>query len=220
MDMVKIQNLTKHDRPREKLATKGVGSLSDVELLQVVIGSGIKGADVTKIAKDINNLLIKYGYKLSVEQLSNIRGVSQATATKLVAVFELAERHIKQDAVIESAEAAVALVPELKNATQEHLLVLSLDGANRLIAKRLVTIGTLNASLVHPREVYSDPLKDRAAGIIVIHNHPSGTINPSEADIQVTQRLKDAGQLLGINLLDHIIITKISHYSFADNNKL
>ena len=209
--MVKIQNLNKQDRPREKLATKGAANLSDVELLQVVIGSGIKGADVTKIAKNINKLFISHGYNLTIQQLTSIKGVSSATATKLVALFELAERHIKS---------AIALVPELKTATQEHLVVLSLDGANRLIAKRLVTIGTLNASLVHPREVYSDPLKDRAASIIVVHNHPSGTLEPSNADMQVTQRLKDAGKLLGINLLDHIIITKTGYYSFKDHDTL
>ena len=218
--MVKIQNLNKQDRPREKLATKGAANLSDVELLQVVIGSGIKGADVTKIAKNINKLFISHGYNLTIQQLTSIKGVSSATATKLVALFELAERHIKQESRIDDAESAIALVPELKTATQEHLVVLSLDGANRLIAKRLVTIGTLNASLVHPREVYSDPLKDRAASIIVVHNHPSGTLEPSNADMQVTQRLKDAGKLLGINLLDHIIITKTGYYSFKDHDTL
>lgn len=218
--MVKIQNLNKQDRPREKLATKGAANLSDVELLQVVIGSGIKGADVTKIAKNINMLFITHGYNLTIQQLTSIKGVSSATATKLVALFELAQRHIKQESRVDGAELAVALVPELKTATQEHLVVLSLDGANRLIAKRLVTIGTLNASLVHPREVYSDPLKDRAASIIVIHNHPSGTLEPSDADMQVTQRLKDAGKLLGINLLDHIIITKTGYYSLADEKIL
>ena len=218
--MVKIQNLNKQDRPREKLATKGAANLSDVELLQVVIGSGIKGADVTKIAKNINKLFISHGYNLTIQQLTSIKGVSSATATKLVALFELAERHIKQESRIDDAESAIALVPELKTATQEHLVVLSLDGANRLIAKRLVTIGTLNASLVHPREVYSDPLKDRAASIIVIHNHPSGTLEPSDADMQVTQRLKDAGKLLGINLLDHIIITKTGYYSLKNKDLL
>ena len=218
--MVKIQNLDKQDRPREKLAAKGAANLSDVELLQVVIGSGIKGADVTKIAKNINKLFITHGYNLTIQQLTSIKGVSNATATKLVALFELAQRHIKQESRVDGAEPAVALVPELKTAAQEHLVVLSLDGANRLIAKRLVTIGTLNASLVHPREVYSDPLKDRAASIIVVHNHPSGTLEPSNADMQVTQRLKDAGKLLGINLLDHIIITKTGYYSFKDHDTL
>lgn len=211
--MVKIQNLRSDERPREKLLAKGAECLSDTELLQVIIGSGIKGADVTKIARDINKLITIHGYNLTLDQLTVIKGVSTATASKLVALFELADRHMRQHIRVVSAEDAIALVPELRTATQEHLVVLSLDGASRLIAKRVVTIGTLNASLVHPREVFSDPLKDRAASIIVIHNHPSGTLEPSDADIQVTKRLQDAGSLLGITLVDHLIITKADHTS-------
>lgn len=206
--MPKVKDIPKNERPREKLQARGAAALSDTELLQVIIGSGIQGADVTKIARNIHKLLLTHGYKLTLDQLTAIRGVSAATATKLVALFELAERHLKQETRIDSPEAAAALVPELRTATQEHLVVLSLDGANRLIAKRLVTIGTLNASLVHPREVFADPLQDRAASIIVVHNHPSGTLEPSEADTIVTQRLRESGQLLGIALVDHLIVTK------------
>ena len=218
--MVKIQNLNKQDRPREKLATKGAANLSYVELLQVVIGSGIKGADVTKISKQITKLLDIYGYDLTLNQLKGIKGVSDATATKLVAVFELANRSNSKDIIITTAEHASRQVPELRTATQEHLVVLSLDGANRLIKKRVISIGTLNASLVHPREVFADPLQDRAASIIVIHNHPSGTLEPSNADEAITKRLKDSGKLLGINLIDHVIITKTNYYSFADKDNL
>lgn len=213
--MPKVKDIPKDQRPREKLQTRGVAALSDTELLQVIIGSGIQGADVTKIARNIHKLLVTHGYKLTLDQLTAIRGVSAATATKLVALFELAERHLKQETRIDNPESAAALVPELRTATQEHLVVLSLDGANRLIAKRLVTIGTLNASLVHPREVFADPLADRAASIIVIHNHPSGTLEPSEADTAVTRRLQEAGKLLGITLTDHLIITKSGIISIA-----
>jgi DNA repair protein RadC len=118
----------------------------DPELLQIIVGSGIKGADVTSIAQKIKKLLDLHGYRLTIAQLNTIRGVSSATATKLVALFELAARHMRQESRVDSAEAAIALVPELRTANQEHLVVLSLDGANRLIAKRVVTIGTLNAS--------------------------------------------------------------------------
>lgn len=213
--MPRIQQLKKAERPREKLQAKGAPALTDLELLQIIIGSGIQGADVTKIARSIHKLLLLHGYQLALDQLTAVRGVSIATATKLVALFQLAERHLRHETPVDTPEAAAALVPELRTATQEHLVVLSLDGANRLIAKRLVTIGTLNASLVHPREVYADALADRAAGIIVIHNHPSGTLQPSDADIAVTQRLREAGQLLGIHLLDHIIVTKTGVVSIA-----
>ena len=218
--MVKIQKLDKKDRPREKLLSKGAQNLTDLELIQIVIGSGVQGADVTKISRQIKKLLDTNGYKITIEQLTAIKGVSTATATKLVALFELAEREFKDFTIIDSAEKAAALVPELKDTKQEHLIVLSLDGANRLIQKRLISIGTLNASLVHPREVFADPITDRAASIIVMHNHPSGTPDPSDADIQITKRLQDAGKLLGINLLDHIIIAKSGHYSFADEGAL
>jgi DNA repair protein RadC len=218
--MVKIQNLQKQDRPREKLLAKGAQNLSDIELLQIIIGSGIQGADVTKISKNIKKLLDINGYQISLQQLTSIKGVSVATATKLVALFELAEREFKDFEIIDTALKAIALVPELKTAKQEHLIVLSLDGAHRLIKKRLISIGTLNASLVHPREVFADAITDRSAGIIVIHNHPSGTLQPSEADINITNRLKEAGVLLGISLLDHVIITKNGHYSFDGNGKL
>ena len=218
--MVKIQKLDKKDRPREKLLNKGAQNLTDLELLQIIIGSGTKDADVTKISRSIKKLIDTNGYKITIEQLTSIKGVSTATATKLVALFELAEREFKDFTVIDSAEKASALVPELKDAKQEHLIVLSLDGAHRLIQKRLISIGTLNASLVHPREVYADPLQDRAASIIVIHNHPSGTLLPSDAYTQITNRLKESGKLLGINLLDHVIITNAGYYSFAEEGKL
>ncbi len=219
-NMVKIQKLNKNDRPREKLLEKGAQNLNDEELIQIIIGSGVKGADVTKISRQIKKLLDTNGYKLTVAQLTAIKGISIATATRLVALFELAEREFKDFTIIDSAKKAAALVPELTDAKQEHLIVLSLDGAHRLIAKRLISIGTLNASLVHPREVFADPITDRAASIIVIHNHPSGTLEPSEADRHITKRLQDSGTLLGIQLLDHVIITNKGYYSFSDEGSL
>jgi DNA repair protein RadC len=218
--MVKIQDLDKGDRPREKLISKGAVNLSDIELLQVIIGSGVKGSDVTKISKQIKKLLDINGYRLTLDQLMQLKGVSDATATKLVALFELASRKFQNQEVIDTAEKATALVPELRTAKQEHLVVLSLDGANRLIEKRVISIGTLNSSLVHPREVFADAITDRAASIVVIHNHPSGTLEPSNADLEITKRLKQSGELLGVKLLDHLIITRTEHFSFTDDNRL
>lgn len=211
--MARIKELNAADRPREKLTAKGAQALSDAELIQVIIGSGVQGADVIKISRQVKKLLDTEGYALNLEQLNNIRGVNKATATKLVALFELATRHFHKDFKVETAVDAAALVPELKDAKQEHLIVISLDGASRVINKRTVSIGTLNSSLIHPREVFADPLSERAASIIIIHNHPSGGTMPGKADIEVTKRLKDAGKLLGIKVLDHIIITKNEHKS-------
>jgi len=213
---MKVLEISKDERPREKLATKGAPALSDIELIQIIVGSGVQGSDVVAISKQIKNQLDINGYELSLEQLKSIKGVNSATATKLVALFELASRKFHKDITIDSAAAAIALVPELRDLKQEHLVVLSLDGANRVLAKRTVSIGTLTSSLVHPREVFADPITDRAASIIVIHNHPSGSLRPSAADIEVTMRLKETGDIVGIRLTDHIIITQTAHTSMIE----
>src|SRR3989344_283349 len=132
---MKITELRKEDRPREKLISKGQAALTDQELIQIIVGSGVSGSDVVKISKLIKKLLDIHGYNLTIEQLEAIKGVNHATATKLIALFELANRKLNKDAAINSVEDATALVPELRDLKQEHLVVLSLDGASRLIAK-------------------------------------------------------------------------------------
>lgn len=208
-----MAQIEKQDRPREKLISKGQTALTDRELIQVIIGRGVQGSDVIRISAKIKRLLDIYGHKITVEQLLEIKGINQATATKLVALFELADRQLNKGASINTADGAVALVPELRDLKQEHLVVLSLDGANRLISKRTVSIGTLNSSLVHPREVFAEAITERAASVILIHNHPSGDTTPSQEDLLVTEGIAKAAKLLGIKLKDHIIITKDSHRS-------
>ena len=200
------------DRPREKLQLKGAAALSDFELLQALIGSGNAQADVSKIAKDTLTLIKKYGANITYEQLQSITGMGAAKITELLAALELSKRYLidSDQPIIDSPEKAAEQLADIRDKKQEYFVVMTLDGANRLIAKRTITIGTLTSSLVHPREVFADAITDRAAGIIMAHNHPSGTLEPSQADIDVTRRLKDAGSLLGITLLDHIIITKTS----------
>jgi DNA repair protein RadC len=209
--MPTIQSLAVHERPREKMLARGEGHLSNAELLQVVIGSGIKGADVTQIAEDILGLLEQYHCKPSLEQLLNIRGVSTATATKLLASLELTGRLNYTGKLIDTEDDVLPLLADIRYKKQEHFVVLTVDGAQRLIEKRVITIGTLNASLVHPREVFADAITDRAAAIVVAHNHPGGSLEPSGADIVVTKRLRAAGELLGIKLLDHFIVTANAH---------
>lgn len=206
-----IQSLSPQDRPREKLLARGESSLTDQELLQVIIGSGIKGADVTKLSREIYGLLTMNNGKVTIEQLNTIRGVSTATATKLVASLELASRFIKTGVRVETEDDVLPLLADIRLKKQEHFVVMTLDGANRLIDKRTISIGTLNASLVHPREVFADAVADRAAGIVVAHNHPGGSLYPSGPDIVTTKRLRAAGELLGIKLLDHIIVTATGH---------
>ncbi len=205
-----IKSLDKQDRPREKLLAKGQVALSDLELLQVIIGSGIQDADVTKISLQIHELLERNNGKITIDELIKIRGVSTATASKLVASLELTSRFVKSGLKISTMEDALPLLADIRNKKQEHFVVITLDGAHRVIEKRTIAIGILNASLVHPREVFADAITDHAAAIIVAHNHPSGSPEPSSADKDVTSRLREAGKLLGIDVLDHIVVTVTS----------
>src|SRR5690606_20080352 len=166
-------------------------------------------ADVTRIARDVLKLLKEKGSKLTYEDLLKVKSLGPAKATQIMAGFELWRRRfeVSECPIIDSVEKAVEQLKDIRDKKQEYFVCLTLDGANRLIAKRVITIGTLTASLVHPREVFADAITDRAASIIVAHNHPSGSLNPSAADIDVTKRLKESAQLLGITFSDHLVIT-------------
>ena len=207
--MTSIKDRRKDLRPREKLQAKGAQALSDYELLMAIIGSGTAQADVTKIARDVQKLLKEKGSELAYDDLLTIKSLGPAKATQIMAAFELWRRQfeVSERPIIDSPEKAVAQLADIRDKKQEYFVCLTLDGANRLIAKRVITIGTLTASLVHPREVFADAITDRAASIIIAHNHPSGNLEPSRADIDITMRLKDAGELLGIDVIDHIIMT-------------
>ena len=207
--MIKMSDRRKDLRPREKLAARGAASLSDYELLMAIIGSGNKQADVTKIARDLQKLLQDKGRELTFDDLLSIGSLGPAKSTQIMAGFELWRRRFEssEQPVIDSPDKAADQLADIRDKKQEYFVCLTLDGANRLISKRIITIGTLTSSLVHPREVFAEAISDRAASIIVAHNHPSGNLQSSDADRQVTERLKEAGVLLGINLVDHIIVT-------------
>ncbi len=207
---MKLSDRHPNDRPREKLARYGTARLSDLELLMAIIGSGNKQADVGKIAREVLKILRQKSGDVSYDDLRSVVGLGEAKIPVILASLELARRYLldSDQPIIDSPEKAVELLTDIRDKKQEYFVCLTLDGANRLIAKRVVTIGTLTASLVHPREVFADAIADRAASIIVAHNHPSGSLEASQADREVTNRLRQAGELLGINLVDHIIITK------------
>ena len=202
-------------RPREKLQARGAEALSDYELLMAIIGSGTQYADVTKLAREVQKLLKEKGSGLAYEDLLSIKSLGPAKATNIMAGFELWRRQfeVSERPIIDSPEKAVEQLSDIRDKRQEYFVCLTLDGANRLIAKRIITIGTLTASLVHPREVFADAIADRAASIIVAHNHPSGTLTASSADSEVTQRLEKAGVVLGIKLVDHLIVSSSGHLS-------
>ncbi len=215
--VMKIKDKLKADRPREKLARYGAERLSDLELLMAIIGSGNARADVGVIARRVLGLLREKDGELVYSDLRSVVGLGEAKIPVILASLELAKRYLVDSdrPVVDSPEKAVALLADIRDKKQEHFVCLTLDGANRLIVQRVVTIGTLTASLVHPREVFADAITDRAAGIIVAHNHPSGSLEISQADRDVTDRLTEAGKLLGITLIDHIVVTKSEHRSIV-----
>lgn len=195
--------------PREKLKKFGVEHLTDLELLRILIGSGNKQASAEQIAKRLLALLREHGDAISYQDILTIQGMGPAKTCEIIALFELGRRYLipAERPVISSPDEAYKQLDYLKSKKQECFAVLTLDGANRLIDNLVVFQGTLNQSLIHPREIFAKAIEDRAASIILAHNHPSGNPEPSEEDKRVTKKLKEAGNLLGIDVLDHLIIT-------------
>lgn len=208
-----LRDLPVAERPRERLARLGPETLSAQELLAVLLGRGIAGESVWVTAQ---RLLASFGdleglSRASVEELSQVHGVGLAKATQLRAAFELGvrcqERTSQPQATVETAEAAAALLqPRLQRYDREHFVACFLDSRHGLIRIEEIAVGTLNASLVHPREVFHAAIQAQAASLLVAHNHPSGDPDPSEDDLALTRRLIHAGELLGMALLDHLII--------------
>jgi len=197
------------EMPREKLHKRGASALSDIELLQAVIGSGGRDNDFKQIAKKLNAVILKHGAEnLTIDDVMSIKGIGAAKATIVFAALEFWRRKFTKSSapLIDSPEKAAEQLNQIRHKKQEHFVLLTLDGARRLINNRVVTIGTLMCSLVHPREVFSLAIEDRAASIIIAHNHPSGSLFISENDKEVSQRIRQAGEIIGIRLDDHIIV--------------
>ena len=220
-DTKSIRDLPKIERPREKLATKGPSALSDLELLAVLVGSGIRGQGVLHLAAKILRHYRGRLDRVDVESLRSIRGLGHAKACQIVAAIELAKRHLSQDrATVQQASDALPYLQEIRGKNQEHFVCVSLTGANEVIASRVVTVGLLDSSQVHPREVFADPITDRAAAVILAHNHPSGTLEASAEDVALTKRLVQTGELLGIRVLDHLIVTREGYLSMKQTGKM
>ncbi len=212
--MKSIKELPKPDRPREKLLAKGSAALSDPELLAILLGSGMKGTNALALSTDILRKIDLRSEAGDISFLESIPGVGPAKACRIAAAFELARRHmLREGARVRTAEDVLPFVQQIRDKHQEYFVCLSLNGAGEVIENRVVTVGLLDSNQVHPREVFADPITDRAASVIVAHNHPSGTLAASAEDIALTDRLVRAGKLLGITLLDHIIVTKRGHVS-------
>ncbi|WP_456393802.1 RadC family protein [Nitratifractor sp.] len=219
--MKSLKELHDLDKPREKLAARGPAALKNEELLAVLLGSGIRGKDVRRLAREIAAVMDRSFQDLDLKHLTSIHGLGPAKASQILAAIELSRRYlIRTHRRIASAADVYDELRSYADRRQEYFLALTLDGASHLIETRIVFIGTLNQSLVHPREVFADAIADRAAGIIVAHNHPSGTLEPSRADEAITRRLKEVGELVGIELLDHVILTRDGYWSFAEEGRL
>lgn len=226
-----VRDLPKSERPREKLRDKGVANISNSELLAIILGKGVKGESVLVT---VQKLILHFGglqkiLEASLDDLMKIRGIGFAKACQLVASFELSKRLLKENielekervrksAITKPDEIVKYIKAEIEDFSKEHFFVVSFDVRNRILGIDKTSKGTLSASLVHPRETFESAIRRHAAQIIVAHNHPSGDSEPSEDDIRITKRLYEAGKIMGIELIDHVIITKDSYCSLKDKN--
>ncbi len=218
---MRIKDISLENRPRERMEKQGVKVLSDSELLAVILQKGTRDENVIDMS---NRLISKYGVsKLSVcslKELQEIKGIGNAKASQIIALFEFNKRHIlsKQNGKpIKSAKDVFDYCfPKLNGIDKEHFMILHLDTRNRIIKDEIVSVGTLNTSVIHPREVFKSAIKESANAIILVHNHPSGESDPSEEDIKITDILFKSGELLNIKVLDHVIIGNNNYYSFNE----
>jgi DNA repair protein RadC len=212
-----IKELPEHSRPREKLRERGAAALTDEELIAAIIGMGTAGVDVRTMARQVVDLIRKHRDGLTLDHLLSVPGMGLAKSGQVLSSFELARRYIiKETMKLERAADVLPLVADIAAKSQEHFVCLSLNGANELIEKRIVTVGLLDRSQVHPREVFANVIADRAAGVIFAHNHPSGDLQPSTADLTTQVRLVQAAKILGIRVLDHIIVSRKGYFSFQE----
>ena len=217
-----IHDLPKEERPRERLVKFGEQALSAQELLQLILGRGIAGESVAVTAQ---KLLTQFGSlqklsEASIEELSSIKGIGLAKATQIKAVFEIGRRISTQTPSYKSKELTNPekvyrlIKSKLKDYHREHFYIIALNSRGHSIAE--ISVGSLDTSIVHPREVFAEAIKNKAASVIFAHNHPSGDPAPSSADLEITKRLVEAGKILGIDVTDHVIVTKDGFLSFRE----
>ena len=224
MQKLTIKCWAPDDQPREKLVAKGKASLSDAELIAILIGSGNRDESAVALSKrilqSVNGNIHKLA-KLTIEKLMTFKGVGAAKAIAIITALELGKRrqleNVKERATITSSKDVFTLMqPVLGDLEHEEFWVLFLDNSNKVVAKRQISKGGLTATVVDVRLLYKSALEFVSVAIIVCHNHPSGKLQPSAADKHITQKIKQAGVTLDIKLLDHLIITEKAYFSFAD----
>ena len=225
-----IQTKLKEDLPYEKCLKQGANSLSNTELLAVLLRTGTKGLNVLELAEHIlssecgDNGILNI-HHCTIEKLKTIRGIGNVKAVQILCLSELAKRLAKataKEGLILSLPSTIAdyYMEEMRHQKQEHMKLLMLNSKSKLLGEKDISKGTVNASLVSPRELFIEALEKQAVSIILLHNHPSGDPTPSEHDLLVTKRIEEAGRLIGVELLDHIIIGNNCYISFAEEKLL
>jgi DNA repair protein RadC len=219
-----IKSWAEEDRPREKLSAQGRRALTDAELIAILIGSGSRNETAVELSKRIlhhyDNDLNKLG-KASINELSSFKGIGEAKAISIIAALEIGRRRNDfetktPDTVLSSKDAYNIMRRHLVDLNHEEFWILLMGRSQKVLAKELVSKGGLSETAVDPKVIFSMALQHQSSGIILIHNHPSGSLKPSQNDINLTKRLTDAGKILSINILDHLIISDEGFYSFAD----
>jgi DNA repair protein RadC len=228
MEKLTIKSWALDDRPREKLLAKGKTALSDAELIAILIGSGNREESAValskRILKGVNGNINELA-KLSVKKLTVFKGIGEAKAISIITALELGKRRqmeaaLEKPKIASSKDVANLMQPILGDLEHEEFWVLFLNNSNKVVSKNQISKGGLTATIVDIRLVFKSALELASVGIIVCHNHPSGKLQPSTADKQLTQKIKEAGIILDIKLLDHLIITEKAYFSFADENLL
>jgi len=228
VNYLNIKNWAEEDRPREKLLLKGKASLSDAELIAILIGSGTASLSAVELAKQIldhiNNNLNDLA-KLTVKDLTKFKGIGEAKAISIVSALELGRRRketesAKKVKITNSGDVYNVMKSHLLDLRHEEFWVIMLNRANQVISKKLTSSGGVSGTVADPKIIFKSALEELASSVILCHNHPSGNIKPSQADINLTKKLKEAGKLLEIPVLDHIIFTDDQYFSFADESMM
>jgi DNA repair protein RadC len=222
-DNLTIRDIPRVDRPREKLIKYGPGKLSNEELLAIVLRTGKKGMNVLEVSQNFfktfsNEKILNLGFN----ELRYFNGFGEVKACELIASIELGKRlcQNKKNSIFLSPKDVWEELKDIRDNRKESFVIIFLDSRNQEIKREIISTGTLTSSIVHPREVFEPAIKYTCASIMLAHNHPSGISDPSEADIEVTERLVEAGKLLDIQILDHVIVSKTSWFSFKENDLL
>ncbi len=221
---MKVKEIPLDDRPREKLLLRGAQSLTDAELVAILLRTGMKGISVIEIAQQLLKKYINLA-QLAVQSAQSLQknlSIGKDKAATLMAAFEISRRVESQSkwlsnkTITSPADVADIFIPLMRDEVKEKFIVISLNSANKIIRYNIISVGNLTSSVVHPREVYKIAIENNSASIILMHNHPSGNIEPSSEDINITKKLVDAGKILDINVYDHIIIGGNKFYSFIE----